>query len=348
MSTTFPTTKQSWSAVDPNTSLSANSHDDLHDDVNDTVEALQDKIGLDSSATTTTHDYKLSGVTGSDVAASLAGTEAFTNKTITNPTVTTGTFATPALTTPTITTPTMLDWDGWVTANETWTYASTDDPTFTFTINGDKTSKYSLGMKLKLTQTSAKYFLITKIAYSDPSTTVTVYGGTTYDLANAAISNPFYSSMKAPQGFPLDPDAWTVETKDSTGASQPSPTQNQWYNLGSITISAPIGLWMAEYQMAPFVQGVADVTASMEVTLSTANSTESEAEFTSVSRITNDEIQAGNDNIITTSTRIERVLTRTSKSTYYLNARTVNASLDSLQFRGDLQSTFIRLRSVYL
>ena len=42
---------------------------------------------------------------------------------------------------------------GYFLAGETWTYASADDPTFTFTIaNSDATTKYSAGMKIKLTQ----------------------------------------------------------------------------------------------------------------------------------------------------------------------------------------------------
>ena len=95
--------------------------------------------------------------------------------------------------------------NGWTPALETWTYASADDPTYTFTISGDLTDKYSAGMRIKLTQTTAKYFIITKVAYSSPNTTITVYGGTDYDLANATITNPYYSVVKAPQGFPLDP-----------------------------------------------------------------------------------------------------------------------------------------------
>lgn len=47
---------------------------------------------------------------------------------------------------------------GWITAGETWTYASADSPSFTFTISGDKRDKYSVGMKIKLTQGSVKYF----------------------------------------------------------------------------------------------------------------------------------------------------------------------------------------------
>lgn len=64
--------------------------------------------------------------------------------------------------------------DGWTATGETWSYASADDPTFTFTVTGDKTDKYSPGMRIKLTQTSTKYFLITMISYSSPNTTVTV------------------------------------------------------------------------------------------------------------------------------------------------------------------------------
>lgn len=51
------------------------------------IEALEAKVGKDSSAVTTSHDYKLSGVTGSDKAVSKTGTETLTNKTLTSPTI---------------------------------------------------------------------------------------------------------------------------------------------------------------------------------------------------------------------------------------------------------------------
>jgi hypothetical protein len=43
------------------------------------------KVGKDSSAVTTSHDYKLSGVTGTDKAVSKTGTEVLTNKQLTTP-----------------------------------------------------------------------------------------------------------------------------------------------------------------------------------------------------------------------------------------------------------------------
>jgi hypothetical protein len=119
---------------------------------------------------------------------------------------------------------------------------------FTFTISGDKSTKYYPGMRIKLTQTTVKYFIITKVVYSSPNTTITVYGGTDYTLANATIIYPYYSSAKAPAGFPLDPDKWTVLLSDSTNQRLNSPVKNTIYNPGSLHISLPIGIWNVLFQ----------------------------------------------------------------------------------------------------
>jgi len=87
---------------------------------------------------------------------------------------------------------------GWFAPNETWTYVS---PT-TFTVPGDQTAKYHKGTKIKLTQTTEKYFYVIGSSYGAPNTTVTVTGGSDYSLANAAITLPFFSYAETPQGFP--------------------------------------------------------------------------------------------------------------------------------------------------
>lgn len=138
---------------------------------------------------------------------------------------------------------------GWLAAEETWTYASADAPTFTFTVPGDKSTKYYPGMRIKLTQTTVKYFIITKVVYSSPNTTITVYGGTDYTLASATIIYPYYSSAKAPAGFPLDPTKWTVLLTDSTDRHQSSPVKDTIYNPGSLSISLPIGIWNISFQV---------------------------------------------------------------------------------------------------
>ncbi len=104
-----------------------------------------------------------------------------------------------ALTTPALTSPTFLgNIDGWIAGSDTWTYASAT----TFTIAGvDRTALFKKGTKLKLTQTSAKYFYVTSSSFST-NTTVTVTGGSDYTLANAAITSPYYSYASNPQAFP--------------------------------------------------------------------------------------------------------------------------------------------------
>ena len=87
MATTFPTTLQDLDATrgTANQPLNNPSHVTHHTLEDDTMEAIQTKLGIDSSAVTTSHDYKLQNVTGSDKAASVAGTETLTNKTLTSP-----------------------------------------------------------------------------------------------------------------------------------------------------------------------------------------------------------------------------------------------------------------------
>lgn len=111
-----------------------------------------------------------------------------------------------------------LVWDGWSPAGETWTYASATS----FTISGvDRTSRYTKGTKIKLTQTSAKYFVVASSAFST-NTTVTVIPSSDYTIANAAITSPYYSYAESPQGFP----DWFVytPTRDVAGGTAPTWT----------------------------------------------------------------------------------------------------------------------------
>jgi hypothetical protein len=87
---------------------------------------------------------------------------------------------------------------GWIAAGETWTYASAS----TFTVAADVSGKYQKGDKIKLTQTTAKYFYVLSATYSAPNTTVTVTAGTSYTIANAAITLPLWSRSTNPFGFP--------------------------------------------------------------------------------------------------------------------------------------------------
>lgn len=86
--------------------------------------------------------------------------------------------------------------DGWVPANETWTYVSAT----TFTVPGDQTTKYGQGVRLKFTQSATvKYAIVRTSTYSAPNTTVQILASAD-SIANAAITSNFYSRVSNPQG----------------------------------------------------------------------------------------------------------------------------------------------------
>lgn len=238
--------------------------------------------------------------------------------------------------------------DGWTEAGETWAYASADDPSFTFTVSGDQTAKYSPGMRVKLTQTTTKYFIITKVVHSGGTTTITLYGGTDYDLVNATITDPYYSTHKAPQGFPLDPAKWTVELSDTAARSQTSPTKDAWHNLGSLSLAIPIGVWDVSYQVAFTASGSSGQDNSGKVTLSTADNSESDSDFTTYQTMYfgTGSVQSNNTHTL----HRQKVLSLASKTTYYLNGLSASSqnSGNSIAFNGDKSPTKVRAVSAYL
>lgn len=91
--------------------------------------------------------------------------------------------------------------DGWVsdTAN-IWTFASST----TFTVVGDRTTIFSKGTRLKLTQSgSVKYFVVVASSHAAGTTTVTITAGTNYTFANAVVSENYYSYLVNPVGYPF-------------------------------------------------------------------------------------------------------------------------------------------------
>jgi hypothetical protein len=82
MSIVFPTTLDTLTNPNSTDTLDSPSHSDQHSDLNDAVEALETKVGVDSSAVTTSHDYKLGEVTSTDKAVGKSATQTLTNKTI--------------------------------------------------------------------------------------------------------------------------------------------------------------------------------------------------------------------------------------------------------------------------
>jgi len=224
--------------------------------------------------------------------------------------------------------------DGWNSISATLTYSSADSPTFVATTSSDLTGSIGVGSRIKLTQTTVKYFIVTAIT----SSTITLYGGTDYTLANAAITSPYSSLIKTPIGFITDPLKWTVEFTDTAQRSQTSPVANTWYNQ-STSITIPIGAWRAYY--TAHIQcsngNVSDTTYSL--TLSTGNNNESQSSLTTAFR--SPSIYAG------CSLHTEIFLNLASKTIYYLNMKQDN-NAGGIYIRGDYAKTVIRAECAYL
>lgn len=82
MSTNFPSSIDTFTNPTSVSAVTVIDHAAQHENINDAVLALQNKVGANSSAVTTSFDFKLSGVATGDKAVSLIGTQTMTNKSL--------------------------------------------------------------------------------------------------------------------------------------------------------------------------------------------------------------------------------------------------------------------------
>lgn len=202
--------------------------------------------------------------------------------------------------------------DPWVAISGTLTYSSADDPTFVASTSADLTDDIGLGARIRISQTSTKYFLVTAIT----SNSITLYGGTDYDLANATISDPYYSVAKAPVGFPTSPAKWTETLNDASGSD--TITSATWTNIDSLSLDIPIGVWMVSYRVGFFMLYTgADQSLEMNVTLTQTDTTEDDTYWTTHFYVGSG--TGGSASFYGTDNTLTRLVTLTSKTTYYVN-----------------------------
>lgn len=239
-----------------------------------------------------------------------------------------------------------IPFDGWTPLRGTLTYSSADSPTFVASTSVDLTGIIPVGARIKLTQTTAKYFIVTAIA----SNSITLYGGTDYTLANATISSPFFSIWKAPVGFPLSTAKWQVTSSDASQRSQSSPTSGTWYNVGSLSISAPIGVWNAMLVGTMAVtknSSSGDTIIDVYATLSTANNSSSNTSMTGYF-FTELGTSGTNDVAFSFPFQCNDVLTMTSKTTLYINLKTGRTGMSAIRLDGNTLPTRVVLTCAYL
>lgn len=242
--------------------------------------------------------------------------------------------------------------NGWNSGTGTWSYVSADSPSFVCNVPDADAALFSVGARFSLTQTTEKFFIVT--AKGSPSggyTPCTIYGGTDYTLANAAITSPKWSNVKAPYGFPLGPAKWTVTVTDTESKQKTSPVQNTWYGGANawttgtnVTISLPIGTWRVMYSLYQYVLDSSATLATMETTLSSSNNSESDEELTGSHGIN------GASGTLTSrqTSRCEANITVASKTTYYLLARSESSGMDDINIVGALRATIIKAECAFL
>ena len=238
--------------------------------------------------------------------------------------------------------------DGWHPNANTWIYSSADTPTFVASVNADVTSTLCAGMRVKLTQGTVKYFIITAVGvYSAGATPITLYGGTDYTLTADAISGVYFSSSKIPFGFPVNPQKWTVESIFSIDGDQPSPALDTWYNVSGIYFTVPIGAWDVSYEAALRISDTAITALRGRITLSTGSSVESDNDMTGYVGLA----EAGTGGIVyvnVVSVFRTKSYLYNSKTNLFLNCSSNTSTADTVGIRGLLSNTILRARCGYL
>lgn len=237
--------------------------------------------------------------------------------------------------------------NGWISfpAGTTCTYVGADDPTYTMYVSGEAQTFLSIGMKFECFQSGMKFFFITAIGAYDSGndrTLVTLYGGTDYDLANAEVGLPAYSMVKSPYGFPMSPAKWKQTATDTTRRTQASPSNGTWYNLGSFSMSVPIGAWKLGYKVNAAGALSSGGYAGVKTTLSTANNSESDTDFGS-------RAFTGSGTVETAlTTFVEKDVLVASKTSYYINTQILTGGGSQLANENAVTPALIWATCAYL
>lgn len=113
--------------------------------------------------------------------------------------------------------------DGWTAATGTWTYASAS----TITVPSGAASIYQVGDRIKWTQTTVKYGVITAVA----DTLLTIAVNTDYTVANATITSPYYSHEANPLGYPAQFNFTTTPSTSGSAYTNPPTINSATYSV---------------------------------------------------------------------------------------------------------------------
>jgi len=242
---------------------------------------------------------------------------------------------------------------GWYSANETWTYSSVDNPTGIVTVSGDVTGKYSPGMRLKFSNSgSTIYGIISGSAsYVMPNTYITflheisdISGSSLAKnlMQDSAITANYYSTHKAPYGFPLEREKWRMYYTVATGATQATPTTDAYYNIGSYLLNVHPGMEIIGYSAC--ILAFSEDALKLKITLSTANNSESNKNL-SIYIDATDGVSVINETV----SKHAYIPAVTTKTPYYLNmVKIVAGAVDVMGYNNTITPLLIYSEFAYL
>lgn len=186
---------------------------------------------------------------------------------------------------------------------------------------------------------TTNYGIITAISFSTNTTCVVqVPEGDTIPTSGG-ISGVSYATSKTPYGFPAGKGKWRLGCFIKTQTTQSSPTQNTWYNMtptsgtaGGSVLNIPIGDWMVGYDASS--QMVGSTNTIFLITLSTANNTESDSEYTH-------RMGSAGANTLLYAAHREKDQSLSAATSFYLNNKTDQTGGTSLANNGNNATTVI-------
>lgn len=159
---------------------------------------------------------------------------------------------------------------------------------------------------------STEYGIITKVTYSAPNSTISVFSPKGYAIPNGTLSAPYYSVQRVPYGLPAAEGDWSIQIPLMV-RQQAAGTAATWVNLNQL-ISIPTGKWRAGYNTHAIVTHAGTTFLSFNTTLSTANNSQSDIRFTARSSVVSTSTTEQDSQVTK-----EAPLELDSQTLYYLN-----------------------------
>ena len=163
---------------------------------------------------------------------------------------------------------------------------------------------------------AVEYAISTKVQYTGGNTDVTIFTGNGC-LPQETLGATSYSGLGRPFGFPASRTKWVVKSTFKTQQSLGSGTSGVWYHGGGVRLTIPSGEWDVAYKAPGQITSGSTNYVGVNMTFSNTNSTELNADFTTVGAV----IGAANTEVTSTHVINDTPLIVPTLAEYFLNAK---------------------------